>query len=192
MSRNAGRLVLVVGPSGAGKDTLLAHAAQSLESDPRFVFPKRQVTRQVDELLEDHDPLSREEFDRLHGSGKATLSWEAHGLGYVIPASVGDQIAEGRIAVCNGSRRVLPEAKRKYPDCEIILIDAARDIRAERLAARKRETPAEVAARLDREARVDELAFHPVLIDNSGDLNTSVATMCAALRQIAAAAANSA
>lgn len=191
MSGNAGRLVLVVGPSGAGKDTLLARAAAELAGDVRLVFPKRQVTRRVDELLEDHDPLSREDFDRLHGTDKVTLSWEAHGLGYVIPASVLDQIAEGRIAVCNGSRRVLPEARRRYPDCEIILVDAARDVRAQRLAARDRETAEEIVARLDRETRVDELAFHPVLIDNSGDLNTSVAAMCAALRQIAEAAARS-
>ncbi len=185
MGEGRGRLVLVVGPSGAGKDTLLARAAEQLAGDPRFVFPKRQVTRQADQQSEDHDTLSREDFERAHSGGECTLSWEAHGLGYVIPLSILDQVNNGLVAVCNGSRRILPEAKRKYPECRVIVIGADRDVRAQRLVARGRESAAEVASRLDREVRIDEPGFEAVHIDNSGDLKVSTAAMLEALLAIA-------
>jgi ribose 1,5-bisphosphokinase PhnN len=40
-----GRLLAVVGPSGAGKDTLIARARTRLAGDPMIVFPLRIVTR---------------------------------------------------------------------------------------------------------------------------------------------------
>src|SRR6185295_15951480 len=39
-----GRLVLVVGPSGAGKDTLIAGARAACRDDATVVFPRRVVT----------------------------------------------------------------------------------------------------------------------------------------------------
>lgn len=184
MTEGHGRLVLVVGPSGAGKDTLLAHAADQLVDDPRFIFPKRQVTRAADAASEDHDMLERAEFERIHATNSATLSWEAHGLGYVIPWTVTDEVARGRVAVCNGSRRILPAALEKYPDCKIIVIDADRETRAKRLAARGRETEEDIIARLDRDAPIDAPGVDPIRIDNSGDLRLSVAALLSALLMI--------
>ena len=43
MNSGAGRLVLVVGPSGAGKDSVLRHAGERLAGASRFVFPRRVV-----------------------------------------------------------------------------------------------------------------------------------------------------
>lgn len=190
MTKGKGRLVLVVGPSGAGKDTLLAQAALQLVDDPRFIFPRRQVTRTPDTTSEDHDSLSREAFEKLHKNGETTLSWEAHGLGYVIPKAVIAQVDAGCIAVCNGSRRILPVARQKYPDCKIILVEADQKTRAHRLAARGRESEAEIAARIDRDAPMDGVGPEPVRIDNSGSLQASVTAMVDALLRLAEVASH--
>ena len=56
-----GGFVLVVGPSGAGKDTLLGLARRELAGDPRFLFARRVVTRESS-TAEEHDCLSPAAF----------------------------------------------------------------------------------------------------------------------------------
>ena len=56
-----GRLFLIVGPSGAGKDTLLRHAAAALGRNPDIVFVRRIVTRPPS-AAEDHHSVSPDEF----------------------------------------------------------------------------------------------------------------------------------
>lgn len=180
-----GMLVLVVGPSGAGKDTLMRAAQQELAGDRRFVFPRRQVTRESVAALEDHDSISREAFEALRGSGQYTLAWEAHGLGYVLPQSVAEDVASGRIAVCNVSRRVIPEVLERFPASRVIAITAERHVRARRLAARGRESAAEVVARLMREAPPVPEGVAAMEIDNSGVLGESVADFVDGLRALA-------
>ena len=120
----AGRLVLVVGPSGAGKDTLIAGAKAALAGDRRFVFPRRVVTRPTMAALEDHESVSPEAFAAARAAGAYALDWEAHGLGYGLPASLVDDIAAGRVVVFNGSRAMVPAAQAKFPGVQVLLIEA--------------------------------------------------------------------
>lgn len=148
--KKQGALILVVGPSGAGKDTLMREAAALLKNDDSIIFPKRLVTRRPDASLEDHGYISREDFEEKSRSGDCCLSWEAHGLGYLIPSEVGQQIETGTSAVFNGSRSVIPEGMRKFPGFAVIKISVPRDVLRERLLARGRESADEVERRLQR------------------------------------------
>jgi len=179
----AGRLVLVVGPSGAGKDTLIAAAKAALADDPRYAFPRRVVTREAVAELEDHESVNAEEFARRKALGAYALSWEAHGLAYGLPASLRDDIAAGRIVVVNGSRAMTKAAAAMFPRTAILLIEATPEVRARRLAGRGRETEAEIAARLGRE--VPDTQAGAIRIDNSGALEEGASRFLKALRVLA-------
>jgi ribose 1,5-bisphosphokinase len=167
-----GRLIMVVGPSGAGKDTLISGAKAALTGNGRIVFPRRVVTRPSGEA-EDHDTLSPAEFDRAAAQGAFSLSWEAHGLKYGIPVSVDQEIAAGRIAVCNMSRGVISEARTRYANVSIVLITAPIHVLEARLASRRRDSDGSVKQRVERSATVP--AFEPdstIENDRSAEIGT--------------------
>lgn len=176
-------LVLVVGPSGAGKDTLINAARAVLTGDPRFVFPRRVVTRQAVTALEDHDSVTPTEFAVQEANGAYALSWEAHGLRYGLPASIKADIAAGRVVVMNGSRAMVAAAREQFPGTIALLVEASPAVRAQRLAGRGRETAAEIEARLARE--VSAPLPDAVRVDNSGDVGEGTARFLAALRGFA-------
>ena len=176
-------LVLVVGPSGAGKDTLINAGKAALAGDARFVFPRRVVTRPAMAALEDHDSVTPDEFAVQLEHGAYAVNWEAHGLSYGLPASLSDDLGAGRVVVFNGSRAMVAAAMAKFPGMRGGLIEATPEVRARRLSGRGRETEAEVAARLRRE--VPEIPHGAVRIDNSGAVEDGIARFVAALRDFA-------
>jgi ribose 1,5-bisphosphokinase len=173
-------LVLVVGPSGAGKDTLLEAARQTLADDPRFRFVRRVITRPADAGGEAHEPATAEEF----AARDFALQWQAHGLSYGIPA---DAIEEDAVVVANVSRTVIADAARRFPT-RVIEVTAPSDVLAARLAARARETAADVAARVSRSVPLPD-HVHVETVVNDASLADGVARFLAALTRAASAAA---
>lgn len=179
----AGAIVLVVGPSGAGKDTLIAGARAALAGDPRIRFPHRLVTRPVT-AHEAHDTISEDAFEDGVREGRFALWWRAHGLGYAIPRAVADLAADGAICVVNGSRSRVAEARAHLPGVVVVEVTAPRAALEARIAARGRD--ADAAARL---ARSDALApiDADVTIVNDRTPEEGSADLVAALRALATA-----
>jgi phosphonate metabolism protein PhnN/1,5-bisphosphokinase (PRPP-forming) len=171
-------LVLVVGPSGAGKDTLLAAARAALRHDARFRFAQRVITWPTDAGGEDHEAITEHEF----AARDFALQWQAHGLCYGIPAEV---IGSCEVVVANVSRTVVAEAAAQF-SVRVIEVTAPPEVLAARLAARGREDEADVAARL---ARPVSLPRHVPIetVMNDGSLNDGVARFLAALSHAASA-----
>jgi phosphonate metabolism protein PhnN/1,5-bisphosphokinase (PRPP-forming) len=142
-------LVLVVGPSGAGKDTVLGLARQALAGDTRFRFVRRVITRPADAGGEDHEAVSEAEFTQR----RFALAWSAHGLRYGIPLDVADDLARGRVVIANVSRGVIEEAAARFP-VQVVEVTASAGILAKRLAARARETAEDIAKRLVRDVAI--------------------------------------
>jgi ribose 1,5-bisphosphokinase len=180
-----GVLVLVVGPSGAGKDTLIGAAREVLADDGRFVFVRRVVTRGAVAELEDHESIGRAGFEAARERGDFALDWEAHGLRYALPGSIAEALAAGQVVVANVSRRIVAEALRKYARARVVVVTADAAVRAQRLAGRGRESAQEVAARLSREGAAVPAGVAPVVIDNSGTLQAGISAFVDALKAIA-------
>jgi ribose 1,5-bisphosphokinase len=171
-----GRVVLVVGPSGAGKDAVIREVADRLDGDTRFLFPQRVVTREANRA-EAHAVLTPAEFEAALGRGSFALHWEAHGLSYGIPADIDTASRAGLCVVFNASRRVVPVARARYDNAAVVLVDAPFQLRARRLATRDRECARDVDARLKRivaEFNADDV---DLVIDNSGALCQAADTL---------------
>jgi ribose 1,5-bisphosphokinase len=161
-----GGFVLVVGPSGAGKDTLLRLAQAKLASDARFRFPKRIVTR-ASSLWEDHDTLDEAAFEAAEKKDRFALSWRAHGLGYALPAAAIDAARCGQIVVCNVSRQVVAPGRRLLPEVSVVEVTAPPEILLARLAARGRSEDGDLKARVTRSAEIGDVA-PDLTIENTG------------------------
>ena len=176
-----GLLVLVVGASGVGKDSLLASARRSLGGDARFVFPRRTITRAAD-ATEDHEAVSAAEFSTLASEGRFSFSWTAHGLHYGVPSDIEAAISAGHTVICNVSRTVIADARNRFLRVRVIEITADKAVRADRLARRRRESSAVIDARLSYTPQTDSPTRADVLINNNGSLEEAAVQFVAALR----------
>lgn len=144
-----GRLILVVGPSGAGKDTIIAGINTAYKGNSTVVFPRRVVTRPASSA-EAHDSLDEAAFDQAAKDGDFSFWWRAHGLKYGIPRSVEDDIRAGRTVVCNISRTVVADVRARFANVFVVMVTAPPDILAARLAGRSRGSDGKLNLRITR------------------------------------------
>jgi ribose 1,5-bisphosphokinase len=175
---NGGRLIAVVGPSGVGKDTVIAGL---VAARPGLHRVRRAITREADAGGEDFEALGLAAFEAAEAAGAYALSWRAHGLAYGIPVGVQDVLGAGTDAVANLSRGVLDEARAVFPEMAVLALTASPAVLAARLSGRGRESAGDVAARLAR-AGAHEVAGRDVIrVANDGPVEATVAEALAAL-----------
>lgn len=177
-----GVFVAIVGPSGAGKDSLIAHARAVLADEPQVEFVRRVITRPCDGSTEEHDTLSDADFAAALERGDFALSWDAHGLRYGLPVSVDHAIDKGHVAIANLSRGVLPTLRERYANVAVIEITADAETLASRLVERGRESREEILARLTRTI-LCETTGPVIALDNSGPLELAGGKLVAIIRK---------
>ncbi len=147
------RLIVVVGPSGAGKDSVLrAWAGLRDPAGPRVHLAQRVITRPTDGGAEQHEAVSAEDFAALQAVGAFATTWQAHGLRYGVRHRAFTPLAAGDWVVLNSSRAHLPTLRQQALALSVVEITAPADLRAQRLVGRGREDAVAVALRLQREA----------------------------------------
>ncbi|NIY76732.1 phosphonate metabolism protein/1,5-bisphosphokinase (PRPP-forming) PhnN [Thalassospira sp. HF15] len=178
-----GHLVLVVGPSGVGKDTLMDAARDRLADDRQFCFPRRCITRPAGSVGETHIPVRPEDFGQMARQGAFLLSWMAHDLGYGIPRHVLNEVEAGKTVIVNVSRSVIADACALVgkDNVRVISIRASSDALRKRLEARGREDALDIERRLARASAYQIDGDHVVHVDNDADLETGIARFIAAL-----------
>lgn len=171
------RLLAVVGPSGAGKDSVLAawrallqqlqapHAPAALPH-----YARRVITRAADPHGEAHEPVDEPTFHALRSTGALALHWQAHGLHYGVRLQDLAPLQQGRWVVVNASREHLPTLRAIAPAVRVVEITAPAALRAQRLSHRAREDAVAVHARL---ARAVQPAHADMVLHNTGDVNAA-------------------
>ncbi len=185
---HTGKLVYLMGPSGAGKDTLLRHVKSLCLEKAAHLRPLHIATRYITRLThhssERHIPLHEQEFLSLLAQGFFMLHWQSHGYYYGICQDINDALGQNYLVVMNGSREYLPKAQRRYPDLIPVLIDAHPDVLRARLMARKRESVDVINARLRHNLFFDTDVPNMYTIDNSFTLEEGVQTFKNLLTQL--------
>ena len=171
-----GRLVLVVGPSGAGKDTLIDAVRAACRDEAGIVFPRRVITR-PSSGAEDHDTISDAAFDRAAAGGAFALSWTAHGLKYGIPAAIDHDIRAGHTVVCNVSRTIIGDARARYAHATVVLVTAPMDVLAARLHARGRGSDGSITDRVQRAVSTKSELNADAVIETTGAVEAAAATL---------------
>lgn len=168
-------LIAIVGPSGAGKDSLIAGA---LAARPDLRLVRRVITRPESAGGEDFEGVTEQTFALRKAAGEFALNWEAHGLCYGIPKAA---LEGSGTRLFNGSRGALALAKQRFPDLRVVLVTAPDAVLAARLAVRGRETEADILARLNRAAFALPEGIEVGVVVNDGTLETGIARFLAVL-----------
>jgi phosphonate metabolism protein PhnN/1,5-bisphosphokinase (PRPP-forming) len=178
----AGHLVLVVGPSGAGKDSVLNGARERFREDRSVVFPRRFVTRLSNAAAEDHISLTEMEFAIAVAGDTFALWWRAHGNYYGIGRSIEGDLAAGAVVAVNCSREAISEAAERFGNVTVVEITAPADVLVARIVARARETPEEALRRVSRQVADYPQGITLVRVMNDGPLERAVDQFCAVLK----------
>lgn len=170
--RQTGTLILIAGPSGSGKDTLIEAAKKHFGENGPIWFPNRLITR-TDTSGEDHTPVTISEFQTLLDEDKLFLHWEAHGLQYGVSSETLDQLKSGKTVILNISRKLIEEARAKWPNTRLVQISVDDEVLLQRLKNRGRESEQSILNRFARRTEKPAInADHT--IDNSGPPETAI------------------
>jgi len=173
-----GRLIAVVGPSGVGKDSVMAGL---LAARPALRAVRRVITRDAALGGEDFAPVSAAEFARRAQAGDFVLDWTAHGLRYGIPVTIADDLAQGHDVLANLSRGVLGQAQARLDAMVVLSLTATTATLAARLGARGREAGDDLAGRLARPAPPAPAGLAVITLANDDVLADTVKAALAAL-----------
>lgn len=169
---NDGRVIAVVGPSGVGKDSVMAGLCDAM---PGLHRVRRVITRAPGLGGETYDPVTETEFDAMAANGDFALHWRAHGLRYGVPASVHRVLADGTDCLVNLSRGALAQAADIFPRLLVLHVTASPDTLARRLATRGRETADDIRKRRAQADKPLPDGLSVIQLSNDGPLDRTIA-----------------
>jgi ribose 1,5-bisphosphokinase len=176
------RLIYIIGPSGAGKDSVLHTLRQTWPGAANAHWARRTITRPAQAGGEQHEAVDTTEFEHLRAQAAFGLHWQANTLHYGVRSTELAPMDHGRCVFVNGSRGHLPHLLARWPEATVVHISASPEVLAQRLTARARETAQAIAARLRREVCMALPANH-IAIQNDGPLHEAANALAQQLNQ---------
>jgi len=163
-------LVILTGPSGAGKDAILSYLKESNFPLHYAITITTRPRREKEVHGRDYYFLSREEFEELRRKGELLEYAEVYGHIYGVPRwEVEKPLREGKDVIVKVDVKGAKTLKRLYPEAvAIFLAPSSLEELKERLRKRGTESPEQLEIRLKKaEEEMRELSFFDYLVVNS-------------------------
>ena len=179
------KILLIVGPSGSGKDTLIRSARQYFIEAGQLGFVRRYITRPPDHH-EDNFYVDESGFQLLDRARFFVATWQAHANMYGVPRSElmrSHGLQRAPVKLCSVSRTAVSDFEREFPDTTTIEVTADKSVLVARLSGRGRETAEAIGKRLAR-ADLKTRARRLITFDNSGNLEESRSRFIRLLEQL--------
>ncbi|MGB7402861.1 MAG: AAA family ATPase [Arcobacter sp.] len=168
------QIVLIVGASGVGKDTLLKNIQNKIQAN----FVKRYITRKPDEN-ENNYYIDELAFERLKKDDFFISTWEAHNNKYAISKN---HIRDG-LNIISISRGAIKDFENSFKNVTTIEITLPKEVLYKRLKNRARENEEEIQKRLNRTYKKIE-AKNIIQFDNSNSIEQSSINFITLLERI--------
>lgn len=178
-----GRLVYVMGPSGAGKTRVVEYARHKIDGKLPIVFAHRYITRPLGKDIENYIALSPSEFALRKARALFAFDWEAYGFNYGIGVEIGSWRASGLVVVVDGSRAHFNNHRGEMAGAVPILVTAGRDELRARLTTRDREAMKSIEERLERADKFMPADSSLITLDNSGPIERAGEAFAAILAE---------
>ncbi len=169
-----GILILVVGNSGSGKDSIISEVVKNFPSNLKEIhLARRYITRPVSKT-EDNIAITPKLFKEMSFQEKFALEWHIYDLDYGIPIDIDDWLKRGHIVIVNVSRTIVKKARSIYRNILVIFINVPFDITLKRVKERARESGKLLHDRIQRAKENQNFPDADFIVDNSGELEIAI------------------
>lgn len=161
-------VVYVLGPSGAGKDSVLNWLMSNWTGPVPLHRARRTITRPADAGGENHESVDTTSFLNIQHQGGFAMHWAAHGLLYGVRQCELANIANGACVLVNGSRAHLQTNSDLLANSAVLHISASVATLSARLRSRQRETDDDIRQRILRTTNLPPIT-HPIYLNITND-----------------------
>lgn len=172
-----GYLILVIGNSGSGKDSIMNGVKDNFSSNSINLHLARRYITRTSSDTEDNIAISPEDFKKKSLEGKFSLEWHIYGLDYGVPIEIDSWLEKGHIVLVNVSRTIIKKARDMYKNIKVIFIKVPFEITLNRIKERGRESGERLEERIDRAKNNQNFHNADLIIDNSGALEDAVSKL---------------
>ena len=169
-----GKLVLVVGNSGSGKDSIISGVVERFPSNLKKIhLTRRYITRPPSET-ENNISITPQIFKEMSLQKKFSLEWHIYDLDYGVPIDIDDWLKRGHLVIVNVSRTIVKKARSIYHNILVVFISVPFNITLKRVKERARESGKLLQNRIQRAKDNQTFPEADVVVDNSGELEIAI------------------